>query len=111
MPPFNNRLWNHRDELTLTHGLIHKGNKIVIPKYLRSEILLRIHSGHTGIEKCLNRARDIMFWSKMSTDITSMVLSFPICLEFRNSNQEKPLVSHDIPDYPWQNVATYLFSL
>ena len=74
-------------------------------------MLLRIHSGHMGIEKCLTRARDIMFWPKMSTDTTSMVLSCPICLEFRNSNQKEPLVSHEIPDYPWQNVATDLFRL
>ena len=52
-----------------------------------------------------------MFCPKMSTDITSMVLSCPICLEFRNSNQKEPLVSHEIPDYPWQTVATDLFSL
>ena len=35
----------------------------------------------------------------------------PICLEFRNSNQTESLVSHEIPDYPWQNVAKDLFSL
>ena len=40
-----------------------------------------------------------------------MVSFCPICLEFRNSNPNEPLVPHDIPDYPWQNVATDLFTL
>jgi len=36
--------WNYRDELTFAHGLILKGNKIVIPKDLRSEMVAPIHS-------------------------------------------------------------------
>lgn len=110
-PPLVLDYWNHRDELTYTNGLILKGTKIVIPKDLRSEMLDRIHSGHMGIEKCLSRARDILFWPKMSTDVTELVSTCPVCLEFRNSNPKEPLVPHDIPDYPWQNVATDLFTL
>jgi hypothetical protein len=64
-----------------------------------------------GIAKCLSRARDILFWPKISVDITELVFSCPICLEFRNSNLKEPLVPHAIPDYPWQNVATDLFTL
>ena len=69
--------WNQRDELTIIHDLILKGSTIVIPKDLRSEMLLRIHSGRMDIEKRLNRARDIMFWPNMSTGIASMGLSCP----------------------------------
>ena len=42
--PFVLNFWNYRDELTFAHGLILKGNKIVIPKDLRPEMLARIHS-------------------------------------------------------------------
>lgn len=102
--------WNHRDELSFVSGLILKGNKIVMPKSLRTEMLEKIHAGHMGIDKCLSRARDIMFWPKMSSDIQNLVSSCKICLESRRSNQKEPLISHEIPDYPWQIVATDLFA-
>jgi hypothetical protein len=110
-PPLLLNYWNYRDELTFAYGLILNGNKIVIPKDLRSEMLVRIHSGHMGIAKCLSRARDILFWHNISVDITELVSSCPICLEFRNSNPKGPLVPHEIPDYQWQHFATDLFTL
>lgn len=89
--PFVLNFWNYRDELTFAHDLILKGNKIVIPKDLRSEMLARIHSSHMGIDKCWSRAGDVLFWPKMSVDITELVSSCPICLEFRNSNPKELL--------------------
>jgi hypothetical protein len=109
--PFVLNFWNYRDELTFPHDLILKGNKIVIAKDLRSEMLARIHSSHMGIDKCWSKAGDVLFWPKMSVDITELVSSCPICLEFRNSNPKEPLVPRGILDYPWQNVATDLFTL
>ncbi len=73
-------------------------------------MLQAIHIGHLGIQKCLRRARDIMFWPNISADITKMVESCSICLEHRNSNAKEPLISHDIPDHPWQTVATDIFT-
>ncbi|XP_048236731.1 uncharacterized protein K02A2.6-like [Haliotis rufescens] len=101
--------WNFRDQLAFMDGIIFKGQKIVIPKSLRTSMLDKIHTGHMGVEKCLRRARDILFWPKMSNDITSLVLNCSVCLERRNSNPKEPLISHDIPSRPWQTVATDLF--
>lgn len=33
------------------------------------------------------------------------------CAKFRTDNQKKPLMSHEIPDYPWSKVDINLFSL
>ncbi|XP_062600865.1 uncharacterized protein K02A2.6-like [Saccostrea cucullata] len=90
--------WNHRDELTEIDGIIFKGHKIIIPRDLRRQMMEAVHIGHMGVEKCLRRARDIIFWPRMSTDITNMVLECGVCLERRNSNPKEPLISHDIPD-------------
>ncbi|XP_062569484.1 uncharacterized protein LOC134231537 [Saccostrea cucullata] len=46
----------------------------------------------------------------MSTDITNKVLECGVSLERRNSNPNEPLISHDIPDYPWETIATDLFT-
>ena len=101
--------WNFRDELTVVNGLILKGHKLVIPGCLRPKMLELLHQGHFGTEKTLNRARDIMFWPGISAEITDMVLNCSVCLERRNSNPKEPLKPHDVPDYPWQTVATDLF--
>ena len=76
--PFVLNFWNYRHELIFAHGLILRGNKIVISKDLRSEMLARIHSSHMGIDKCWSRAGDVLFWPKMSVDIREFVSSCPI---------------------------------
>ena len=43
--------WNHRDELSIEEGLIFRGQKIVIPKSLRAEMLKQVHTGHLGVTK------------------------------------------------------------
>ena len=87
-----------------------KGQKIVIPSALRPKMLEILHQGHFGCEKTLRRARDVMFWPKISSEITEMVLSCPICLERRSSNPKEPLIPHKVPDYPWQNIASDIFT-
>ena len=101
--------WNFRDELTVVNGLILKGHKLVIPNALRPKMIEVLHQGHFGTEKTLNRARDTMFWPRISAEITDMVLNCSVCLERRNSNPKEPLKPHNTPDYPWQTVATDLF--
>ncbi|XP_063448166.1 uncharacterized protein K02A2.6-like [Mytilus trossulus] len=101
--------WNHRDELSVNSGIIFKGHKIVIPTSLRALMLDKIHTGHIGVEKCIRRARDVLFWPKMSLHISDMVLKCSVCLERRNSNVKEPSEPHKIPQYPWQVVATDLF--
>ena len=109
MPPEIIEFWNHRDKLTVTDGLILKRNKIVIPTALTHLILERIHIGHMGVEKCVHRARDVLFWPRMSSDLSNMVLNCSICLECRNANAKEPLEPQKISQYPWQVVATDLF--
>ena len=51
--------WSYRDELTCLDGLLFKGDKIVVPKTLQSEMLEKIHETHQGIVKRKNRARQV----------------------------------------------------
>lgn len=49
--------WNFREDLSVLDEVILKGEKIVIPKVLRSQTLDALHPGHLGVEKCLKRTR------------------------------------------------------
>lgn len=102
--------WNFRDQVTVNEGIVMKSQKVVIPRSLRQEMMDKVHSGHMGVDKCLQRARDVIFWPKMSSDITDMVLKCTTCLERRNSNPKEPILPRAVPEYPWQTIATDLFS-
>ena len=56
VPPAVRQYWSYRDELTCLDGLLFKGDKIIVPKTLQSEMLEKIHETHLGIVKCKNRA-------------------------------------------------------
>ena len=61
--------WNYREDLSMENGLITKGARLVIPSTLRRKVLEQIHEGHLGIEKCMLKARDSVFWPGISNDI------------------------------------------
>ncbi|KAI4900308.1 hypothetical protein NFI96_009493 [Prochilodus magdalenae] len=100
--------WNHRDEIVEIDGILFKGEKIIIPHTLRADMIHRIHTGHMGIEKSKSRARDILFWPGMGKQIEASVAQCDICQERRSSNTKEPLLSHAIPERPWQVVGTDL---
>ena len=50
--------WPHRKMLSIESRLITCGNRIIMPKEMRPEMLQYIHKGHQGKERCLLRARN-----------------------------------------------------
>ena len=62
-----------RDELTVQDGLVFKGNSVVIPRSLRADMKMKIHSSHLGIEACLRRARECIYWPGMSAEMKQYI--------------------------------------
>ena len=60
--------WNFRDELSIKDGLVTKSSGLLIPSTLRRKMLEQIHEGHQGIEKCMLKARESVFWPGISDD-------------------------------------------
>ena len=76
--------------------------RIIIPKALRSEITSRIHSSHLGIETCLRKARDVVFWPAINSEIKEAVSRCStVCVEFQARNLKEPMQTYHIPDRPW----------
>ena len=103
--------WNYREELTLHNGIIFKNQRVIIPKALRPELTARAHSSHQGIEACLRRAKDVVFWPSMTKDIKEAVEKCEICAAFQAKNVKQPMQTHEIPDRPWSRVSSDLFTL
>ena len=90
--------YTYRDELSYVNGLIMKGERIMIPKSLRKNMLIKLHGSHMGIEKTRRLARETMFWPGINGEIDDYVANCSTCLEYRHSNQKEPLIPHTISE-------------
>ena len=98
--------------LTIQNGLIFVGDRIVIPSQLRKEVIKDIHVAHSGIESCLRTAREYVFWPQMSAQIKEHCQRCETCRATDNISQQKEeLISHKIPERPWQYISTDIFTL
>ena len=102
--------WNVRDELSEVEGILLKNDRIIVPPSMRKEMLQRIHQGHMGIEKSKRRARDVLYWPGMNSQISDMISRCTICLQHQRQNTKEPMIPSRIPSKPWEVVATDLFT-
>ena len=65
--------WNFKDELSVEDGLVTKSSRLLIPSTLRRKMLEQIHKGYKGIEKCMLKARELVFWPGLSDKIIEAV--------------------------------------
>ena len=86
-------------------GIILKGQRIVIPKRMKTRKLKLIHEGHMGIEKCKRRARDVLYWPITNREIYETVSRCDVCQEYRSTQPKWPLQVHETPNRPWANVG------
>ena len=69
LPQELHTFWNYREDLSMENRLITKGARLLIPSTLRKKVLEQIHDRHLGIEKCMLKVRDSVFWPGISNDI------------------------------------------
>ena len=103
--------FDYRDELTIQDGIILRGERIVIPHKARAEMKKKIHAGHMGINSCLRRAREVIFWPGMSSEIRQLIESCDICATFADRQSPETLSLHPVPERPWDKVGTDLFTI
>ena len=91
--------------LSLKSELITCGNRIIVSREMRPEMLKYIHQGK---ECCLLRAKNTVFWPKMTYDIQQLIEKCMICQEYGKS---QPLIgtTQELSPFPWHALATDLF--
>ena len=89
-----------RDELVVQGNLIFKGPRLVVPACMRKELMSVAHATHIGIEGCLRRVRECLFWPMMASDVKDHVSKCDVCLAYRTSQTKEPLLQHEVVARP-----------
>ena len=103
--------YNVRHELAVQNGLVFKDNRIVVPTSVRKDIIATVHRSHQGIQGCIRRAKDAVYWPLMNQQITDYISQCSVCNTYRPEQCKEPLMPHAVPDRPWAKVGADLFEL
>ncbi|XP_060074979.1 uncharacterized protein K02A2.6-like [Ylistrum balloti] len=95
-----------RDTLGIVDGLEVKGEAVVIPKALRSDIKLRLHKSHAGFDSMMRRAKGTVYWPSMKSEIKQMAETCEACQEMAPRSVKPPLKQHYDGDSPWSKVTS-----
>ena len=81
----------------------------MVPVQKRKEILTKLHASHQGIERTKQRARQIVYWPGINSDIKNTVEACTKCQEHQPSLQQEPLQRDPLPSRPFEDVSADLF--
>ena len=99
-----------KDELSVADGIVYKGQQAVIPSSMRPAMLEKIHKTHFGVGSCIRRAKESLFWPRMTSDIKNKCTSCPLCAQYASEAPKELMLSHAIPDRPWSHVGRKMAS-
>ena len=103
--------FSFRDELSIYDGLVFKGERLLLPRQMRPKMKERLHSSHIGVNGCLRRARECMYWPDMTAELKGYISQCDICSKYEVRQLRESLMSHEITDRPWEKVGTNLYTI
>ena len=75
--------------LSIESGLITCGTRIIVPREMRPEMLQYRHEGHQSKEHYLLRAKNTVFWPKITFDIQQLIEK---CMILQEYGKSQPLI-------------------
>ena len=69
----------------------------------------RAHRSHLGIQYTTNTARDIMYWPRMTADLTDALQRCDTCQQMKPALPKEPMMTYPVPTSPWKIVASDCF--
>ena len=96
-------------QMSAIDGVLMMGQRIIIPRSLRSTILESLHAAHQGITVMSQRAADTVFWPGITVDITRTREQCEHCHRIAKSNAMLPPEESLPPEYPFQQICADYF--
>jgi len=103
--------FHFRDEITIQGNLMFRGERLIIPTALRRHILQQLHSSHLGINACLARAKDCVFWPNINSQLKDLISTCEACGQLEVNQHREPIVQPKPITRPFERVGAYLFFL
>ena len=93
-------------ELTLTQGVLLKGDKLIIPAALQADCIALAHEGHLGEEKTIQNIRSKVWFPRLAMMSKDFVKTCNTgCAPATPANAPPPLAVRDTPEGPWKVCA------
>lgn len=96
--------YNRRELLSTSNEFVLFGDRIVIPKTLRENIIKQLHTGHTGMDRMKNLARMYVYWPNIDKEIETFVRSCKKCALQGKTPTKTQLQSWPVPAKPWERI-------
>lgn len=93
-----------RHELSIHQNCLLWGHRVIPPSKFRNSILESLHSGHLGMMKMKNLARNYFWWPGMDKDIETTAKSCNGCAMSQPDPLLSPLHPWQWPSKPWQRI-------
>ncbi|UYV70481.1 K02A2.6-like, partial [Cordylochernes scorpioides] len=103
--------WEFKEELHEWQNLICRGNKLLIAKTQRNDMLKILHASHQGINNTIALAKGSIYWPGMNKEIEELINNCSICQQTSRANFKEPMLPHQAPEYPWQKVGIDIFQI
>ena len=99
------------EEISIEDGLLLKGTCIIVPQALHKDMIWLLHTGHLRLEKCLNRAKQSMYWPSLYDELKDLIINCTTCLKFsaQKPTSNKQHAGHEIPLHLWSKLASDIF--
>ena len=100
--------FKQKSNLSVIDGLLTFGSRIVIPEALQADVTHRLHDGHLGVEKCLQKAKMCVWWPKMTDQVKAKVGNCELCRTLAPAQRKQPLMPTKLPEGPWKRLGADL---
>ena len=98
----------HVEEGQTTPLLVCGGDRLVVPRTYRQEVLRLLHLPHAGIVKTRKAAQQLYYWPSMTKEVQQVVESCAQCQELQASQSLEPMVEPQVTRTPMEAVGVDL---
>jgi len=89
------------DSLSVCHGCLLYGARVVIPTKLRRQLLDLLHESHFGIQWMKQLTRTAIYWPNIDIDILDLGRQCSTCAEHQSEPSKAAVHPWILPEKPW----------
>ncbi|XP_030608895.1 uncharacterized protein K02A2.6-like [Archocentrus centrarchus] len=93
-----------RHDLTVQHGCLMWGLRVIVPPKLRPRVLTELHSANPGVVRMKSLARSYVWWPSIDSQIEHQAKSCHSCQRVQKDPGLAPLHPWMWPSSPWERI-------